>query len=120
MFLAAKNGTLKYKLTMPITSDSVLRFIEDWKDNKATRYYRQQEVPVESTGPVKLLVGSTYQSLVKDNYQDVVVLYFDSRNEEQYQFIGNFKQRCGETVRRRGSTTRKRGCRLYKDRCVVE
>jgi hypothetical protein len=84
IYLAAKNGTLKFRLAKPITKDSLLGFISDWKDGKAPRYFRQQEVPVESTGPVKLLVGSTYASLVQNSYQDVVVLYFDSRNEEQY------------------------------------
>ncbi len=70
--------TKSYKMNGVINEDNVLRFINDWENNKhnLTRYIKTKEVPTNQTDSTFMLVGSNLESYVNDPDKDVIVFFY--------------------------------------------
>lgn len=70
-------GEQKYRKP---ASQPLGEFLGAFKENKAAKYLKSSPPPKES-GPIRVLVGDTYESVFSGD--DTVVLYYDSTNPEQ-------------------------------------
>lgn len=59
-----------------ITVDSLRNFISDFKDSKLEAFLKSEPVPETQEGPVTVVVGKTFESIVKDPTKDVLVKYY--------------------------------------------
>lgn len=58
------NGSLlKYKLEN-FTEESLTHFINDWKANKLTAYFKSENTPESNDQPVKIIVGNNFEDIV--------------------------------------------------------
>jgi len=72
---------IKYKLEGDITKGRILEFYKNFTEDKLVKYYRSQQAPVNETGKVKKLVGSTFLQNVADEEKDVLVWYHGHNQE---------------------------------------
>jgi len=72
----------QYRHTGPITEKSMKAFIEDWQSGKVERYRASQPVPEDNTGPLYKAVGKTFNSLVHNNDDDVLLLAYSTSAKE--------------------------------------
>jgi len=65
----AAGNLLKYKLEK-VTEQSLTQFIEDWKSEKLTAYFKSEAIPETNNEPVKIIVGNTFEDMIlnNDNY----------------------------------------------------
>jgi protein disulfide-isomerase A1 len=68
----------KYKLPgNEITASALTAFVQDYfEPGKLMPHYKSEEPPASQTGPVITVVGSTFNSIVKDTSKDVLVEFY--------------------------------------------
>jgi len=67
----------KYKFTGDITADRLTQFVQDYfEPGKLTPHYKSEEPPAQQAGPVVTVVGSTWNSIVRDSGKDVLVEFY--------------------------------------------
>jgi len=66
----------KYKLQGEITSASVTAFVQDFHAKKLSPHLKSEDPPTSQPGPVHTVVGSTFESVVKDTAKDVLVEFY--------------------------------------------
>lgn len=66
----------KYRLVGDITASSVTNFVQDWAAGKIQPHLKSEKVPDSQPGPIYTLVGSTFDSIVKDPSKDVLVEFY--------------------------------------------
>jgi len=59
-----------------ITEASVAEFVKDFEDGKLEPHMKSEQPPASQHGPVFVLVGSTFQKVVKDPAKDVLVEFY--------------------------------------------
>lgn len=74
-------GAKKYRLDTrkgAVKSDDVLHFLDDYEQKKLKPYLRSEPEPVvgDETGPVHVIVGSTFSGIVHDETVDVLVDFY--------------------------------------------
>lgn len=62
--------------TNEITVDSLKQFIQDFKGKKLQPFLKSEEIPAESSDPLKIIVGKNFQQVVLDSDDDVFVKYY--------------------------------------------
>lgn len=67
-------GPRKYRLTEELTKDSLTEFIEDFLSGDLKPYYSSEIPPKKGAGPVRTIVGSTFNKIVYDSKVNVVVM----------------------------------------------
>jgi protein disulfide-isomerase A1 len=67
--------TERYRLTGKLDKDSMKKFIQDWKEGKAPRFYKSEKEPEDNKGPVYKAVATSFNKLVIENDDDVLVYY---------------------------------------------
>eukprot|EP00386_Alphamonas_edax_P014608 GDKI01044812.1.p1 GENE.GDKI01044812.1~~GDKI01044812.1.p1 ORF type:complete len:551 (-),score=181.42 GDKI01044812.1:1570-3222(-) len=69
---------LKYVLSDAVTTASVTQFVLDFQANALKPYLKSEPVPEDdlNRGPVRNVVGSTFETEVKANDQDVIVTFY--------------------------------------------
>lgn len=60
----------------PKTAAEVEAFIQDFLDGKLAAHMKSQEAPVENNGPVKIVVGTTFEEIVLDTSKDVLLEFY--------------------------------------------
>lgn len=60
-----KSTSLKYISKGPVTEDSIKAFLADWKDGKLEPFLKSQPEPADNSGPVKVIVGSSFDKNVR-------------------------------------------------------
>ena len=55
---------------------NILKFIEDWENNKIKSYVKSSEIPKVNDEDVFILVGNTFEKEVINNNKDVMVLFY--------------------------------------------
>lgn len=66
----------KYRLEGEVTEASLLSFVQEFEAGRLKKYLQSEPVPTSQTGPVYTLVGSTFESIVKDPQKDVLVEFY--------------------------------------------
>jgi protein disulfide-isomerase A1 len=70
------SGMVKYKLVGDLTADSLTSFVGDYEGGRLKPHLKSQEVPESQPGPVFILVGSNFESIVKNPSKDVLVEFY--------------------------------------------
>ena len=66
----------KYNMEGEINEKNILKFIEDWENNKLKPHLKSAEEPKENKGDVFVVVGKTYEKEVINNDKDVMLLFY--------------------------------------------
>ena len=66
----------KYKMEGELNERNILKFIEDWENNKIKSYVKSSEIPKVNDEDVFILVGNTFEKEVINNNKDVMVLFY--------------------------------------------
>lgn len=67
------NGNLlKYKLET-VTEDSLTAFIEDWKNDRLSAYFKSEAVPETNDEPVKVIVGNNFDDMIIESDKYVLL-----------------------------------------------
>lgn len=66
----------KYRLEGEVTSAAVVAMVQDFEAGRLRPHLKSEAVPASQPGPVYTLVGSTFQSIVKDRTKDVLVEFY--------------------------------------------
>jgi len=67
----------KYRLEGgEINEQSILHFVHDWEGGKLKPHMKSETPPTSQAGPVFTLVGSTFETIVKDAAKDVLVEFY--------------------------------------------
>merc|ERR1712039_574488 len=64
------------KLEGEVTEASIAAFVKDYEERRLRPHLKSEAVPASQPGPVYTLVGSTFQSIVKDRTKDVLVEFY--------------------------------------------
>jgi len=54
----------------------VTTFINDWKEKKLEKFLKSEERPATNDAPVKVIVGKTFNEIVRDSEDDVLVEFY--------------------------------------------
>ncbi|CAN2389674.1 positive regulation of protein folding, partial [Pristimantis euphronides] len=60
----------------PEKFDSLREFVQDFKKGKLTPVLKSQPIPKNQKGPVKLVVGKTFEEIVMDKNSDVLIEFY--------------------------------------------
>lgn len=60
----------------PVTAEAVDQHIADFIAGKLTATVRSEEIPEKNDGPVKIVVGKTWDSIVMDDSKDVFIEFY--------------------------------------------
>ena len=75
--IAPKKGDLsKFKLGSSISRDSVLKFLDEFTNDKLERHYKSAEIPEKNDEYVKVVVGKSFQDVVINNDKNVLVEFY--------------------------------------------
>jgi len=74
--LTPSENMKKYVYTGPITTEGLLKFVEDFKRQNLKAHYKSEDIPDSNEGAVKILVGKTFKSIVFNAENDVLVEYY--------------------------------------------
>merc|ERR1712050_130277 len=69
-------GMVKYKLDGAVTEASIVDFVREHQANRLKPHLKSEAVPAAQPGPVHILVGSTFDAVVKDPSKDVLVEFY--------------------------------------------
>lgn len=76
MLVHSKEGMSKYKYESEITVSNIADFINQFHDDKLTKYLKTEPIPESNDGPVKVIVGKSYDDIVLNSTQDVLVKFY--------------------------------------------
>jgi len=72
----AKGDLSKFPLNGDITTESILRFLNQYKTGTLDRHYKSQEVPEKNDEPVKVVVGKNWEDVVINSNKHVLVEFY--------------------------------------------
>jgi protein disulfide-isomerase A1 len=58
------------------TVEQISSFLDDVIAGKVQKFYKSEEIPETNDEPVKVVVGKSYDSIVKDSSKDVLLMYY--------------------------------------------
>ena len=67
-------GPLKYHMKTEFNADNLKQFVDDFLKNRLVPYYSSEPPPSKSKGPVKTIVGSTFEDIVYSPTEHVIVM----------------------------------------------
>mmetsp|Transcript_33351 Transcript_33351/g.72854 ORF Transcript_33351/g.72854 Transcript_33351/m.72854 type:complete len:488 (-) Transcript_33351:13-1476(-) len=71
------SGTMvKYKHTGEISVSSITTLLQDFEAGRLQPFLKSDDPPTSQSGPIHVLVGSTFQAAVKDPSKDVLVEFY--------------------------------------------
>ena len=66
----------KYIMEGEINEKNMIQFIQDWENNKLTKFLKSEEIPKENNGDILVVVGKSFQKEVIDNDKDVMLVFY--------------------------------------------
>ncbi|XP_015754696.1 PREDICTED: protein disulfide-isomerase A3-like [Acropora digitifera] len=66
----------KYKMTEKFSVDNFKAFLTQYFNAEITPYIKSEAVPEENDGPVKVVVGQTFEEIVNDPDKDVLIEFY--------------------------------------------
>merc|ERR1711953_153266 len=70
----AKKNT--YKMTEKFSADNLQQFVTEFASGSLKPYIKSEPIPEDNTGPVKVVVGENFNSIVKDPTKDVLIEFY--------------------------------------------
>ena len=67
-------GPLKYPMKEEFNADNLKQFVDDFQKNVLVPHYSSEPPPKKGKGPVKTIVGSTFEDIVYSPTEHVVVM----------------------------------------------
>ena len=75
VIIDARDGFKKFKMEGEVNDVNAIQFIKNWESNSLKQYLRTAVEPANNDGPVKIIVGSSYEREVINNDKDVFVIF---------------------------------------------
>jgi len=75
-FVIEKGYEEKYKMDGTFSLDNIKKFVADYFDGELDEYVKSEDVPKDNTGPVKTVVGKTFNDIVNDDSKDVMIEFY--------------------------------------------
>ena len=66
----------KFNLEGEVNAQNILKFVEDWSNNKLSPSLKSEEIPATQNEPVYVLVGKAFDEVVLDSSKDVLVEFY--------------------------------------------
>lgn len=66
----------KYKFEGKINHENIKNFYNEWKSGLLKPHFKSEDIPEESSGIIKSIVGKNFNEVVMDKLKDVVVFYY--------------------------------------------
>ncbi|KAM3135418.1 hypothetical protein pb186bvf_012437 [Paramecium bursaria] len=89
LFALKQNALQKFKMNRAITKSNVEQFVLDFKNSKATRFYKSQNSQPDYSKNVQQLTGLQYP-YIKTPKNDYVILYYNGLESEHKDVITSF------------------------------
>ena len=74
--LDTRNEFKKYNMKGEITVDNILKFIDDWEQNKLKRSLKSEKEPITNNEDIFIVVGKSYEKEIINNDKDVMVVFY--------------------------------------------
>jgi len=74
--LVIENGRQKYRFDQPFKAANIKVFASDFLAGKLIPYVKSEPVPADNSGPVKVVVGTTFNQIVSDPKKDVLIEFY--------------------------------------------
>jgi protein disulfide-isomerase A1 len=71
-----KTELKKYTMSGDVTSENILKFVDEWRNKKLTASLKSEEIPATQNEPVYVLVGKAFDQVVMDPTKDVLVEFY--------------------------------------------
>lgn len=71
-----KGDLKKYTMSGAVSTENILRFVDDWRNKKITASLKSEEIPSSQDEPVYVLVGKAFDQVVLDPTKDVLVEFY--------------------------------------------
>jgi len=65
-----------YKMNEKFSVDTLQKFVNEFKEGKLKAYIKSEPVPESNDGPVKVVVGETFDQIVNDPSKDVLIEFY--------------------------------------------
>ena len=69
-------GFSKYKMEGEINESNIIKFFEDWKNNKLHKLLKSEDIPKENKEPVFKIVSKNFKDEVINNDKDVLIKFY--------------------------------------------
>ena len=66
----------KFFFNGAITSENIIKFVEDFTNNFLKPYFKIEEIPDNNNSPVKIVVSKTFEDIVLNEKTDVLVEFY--------------------------------------------
>jgi len=66
----------KYKMDGTFSEKNVKKFVEEYFDGDLEKYVKSEDIPADNSGPVKTVVGRTFEKIVQDPTKDVLIEFY--------------------------------------------
>jgi len=66
----------KYKMDAPFNLQNLQKFVSDYFEGELEQYVKSEDVPADNNGPVKTVVGKTFDKIVNDAERDVLIEFY--------------------------------------------
>jgi len=70
------DGKRKYRFEQKFTAENLKKFAASYLAGKAEVWVKSEEVPATNDGPVKVVVGKTFDAIVNDPTRDVLIEFY--------------------------------------------
>jgi protein disulfide-isomerase A1 len=75
----SESGVTKFKYEGAmdaLTGESVSEFVQNWADNKLTAFRKSEDVPADNDGPVRVVVGTTFEAEVLKSENETLMKFY--------------------------------------------
>ena len=72
----ANRDLSKYQFTGEYTQEGVAQFIANWRAGSLEKIYKSEDIPEKNDEPVKVVVGKSYDSIVKNSGKFVLLEFY--------------------------------------------
>ena len=59
-----------------INTENIIKFINDWEENKLKRTLKSEKEPKNNNGIIRIIVGKNFENEVLNNNNDIMVLFY--------------------------------------------
>jgi len=74
--LVIEHQQKKFRLDDKFSAESTLKFFQDFIENKLRPFIKSEKIPKSNDGPVKTVVGYTFDEIVNDPEKDVLIEFY--------------------------------------------
>ena len=71
-----EQGRSKYLFKNKFTAENLKEWVQQFLDGKAERHVKSEPIPAANDGPVKVVVGKTFDDIVMDPTKDVLIEFY--------------------------------------------